>query len=344
MEFNDILKLAKTVAKADPSKPVAYSFGDNNFGYAEMNEALRAEFAALAPDYRTYKINQNTIFSLIEQTIDEVLPKKVLEQYGEFAEIKSFKQGDKPIFVQKITNASRQRAKQFIGKVGLAGLYEVFKLDGASYEIATNAMGGAAQVGFEEFLDGRVDFSELLNIVMEGLDQCIYIEIEKQLIGAANNIATTHPANYVTSTGFNETQMDRLIAIGDAYGGKSTIYCTFEFVATMIPSDVRWASDAIKNTLWNNGYLGNYKGHKVIVLPQSFEDEKNDKKVIDPSYAWIIPTGAEKPVKIAFEGGTIVDEYTNYDRSKEIQVYKKVGVRALFSNDICVYKNTSLTR
>jgi hypothetical protein len=79
-------------------------------------------------------------------------------------------------------------------------------------------------------------------------------------------------------------------------------------------------------------------------LPQSFEDETNTVKVMDPSYAWIIPVGAEKPVKIAFEGGTIVDEYTNYDRSKDVQVYKKVGVRAIFSNAICVYRNTSLKR
>ena len=170
MEFNDILKLAKTVAKADPSKPVAYSFGEKSFGYSEMNETLRAEFAALAPDYRTYKINQNTIFALIEQTIDDVLPNRVMEQYGQFAEIKTFAQGDKPIFTQKITQASRNRAKQFIGKVGLAGLYEVFKLDGKSYEVTTNAIGGAAQIGFEEFLDGRVDFAEVLNIVMAGLD------------------------------------------------------------------------------------------------------------------------------------------------------------------------------
>ena len=87
-----------------------------------------------------------------------------------------------------------------------------------------------------------------------------------------------------------------------------------------------------------------YKNHQVIVLPQSYEDETNMKKVIDPKYAYIIPVGAEKPVKIAFEGGTIVDEYTNYDRSKEIQVYKKVGVRAVFSNAICVYENTSLVK
>ena len=343
MEFNDILKLAKTVAKADPSKPVAYSFGEKSFGYSEMNETLRAEFAALAPDYRTYKINQNTIFALIEQTIDDVLPNRVMEQYGQFAEIKTFAQGDKPIFTQKITQAARNRAKQFIGKVGLAGLYEVFKLDGRSYEVTTNAIGGAAQIGFEEFLDGRVDFAEVLNIVMAGLDECIYMEIEKQLIGAAQNVQTANVNNMSTQNGFNEKEMDRLLSISDSYGGRATIYCTFEFAATMIPSDNRWSNE-MKNTMWNNGYLGAYKGHQVIVLPQSFEDETNSKKVIDPAYAWIIPTGAEKPVKIAFEGGTIVDEYTNYDRSKEVQIYKKVGVRAIFSNDICVYKNTSLTR
>ena len=339
LKFEDMLKLAKTVAKANPSAPTAYAFGDKTYGYSEMNEALRLEFQELAPDYRNYKINQNTIFALIEQTIDDVLPARVLEQYSQFAEIKTFAQGDKPIFTQKITTASRRRAKQFIGKVGLAGLYEVFKLDGKSYEVTTNAIGGAAQIGFEEFLDGRVNFADVLDIVMEGLDECIYVEIEKQLIGATTSII---PANMVSETGFQEDQMDRLLSIADSYG-KSAIYCTFEFAATMLPK-TDWVSNEMKNKVWDNGYLATYKGHQVIVLPQSFEDETNTTKVIDPSYAWIIPVGAEKPVKIAFEGGTIVDEYTNYDRSKEVQVYKKVGVRAVFSNAICVYRNTSLTR
>jgi hypothetical protein len=327
------------VAKANPSAPTAYSFGDKTYGYSEMNETLRTEFQELAPDYRNYKINQNTIFALIEQTIDDVLPARVLEQYSQFAEVKTFAQGDKPIFTQKITQASKRRAKQFIGKVGLAGLYEVFKLDGRSYEVTTNAIGGAAQIGFEEFLDGRVNFADVLDIVMEGLDECIYIEIEKQLIGAVNNVIN---ANKTSQTGFVETEMDRLIAIADSYG-KAAIYCTFEFAATMVPSE-GWVSDEMRNQKWNNGYLANYKGHQVIVLPQSFEDETNTTKIIDPSYAWIIPVGADKPVKIAFEGGAIVDEYRNYDRSQEVQVYKKVGVRAIFSNAICVYRNTSLTR
>ena len=340
LEFKDMLTLTKLVANAKPSAPVAYSYGDKQFSYSDLADTVRSEFAALAPDYRTYKVNQNTIFALLEQTIDDVLPKRVLEQYSQFAEIKTFSQGDKPIFTQKITQASKRRAKQFIGKVGLAGLYEVFKLDGQSYEVTTDAIGGAAQIGFEEFLDGRVDFADVLDIVMQGLDECIYVEIEKQLIGAVENV---QGANKVSKNTFSETDMDKLISIADAYG-QATIYCTFEFAATMIPSDARM-SDAMKENLWlENGYFATYKGHKVVVLPNSFEDEKNTTKVIDPSYAWIIPTGADKPVKIAFEGGTIVDEYTNYDRSKEVQVYKKVGVRAVFSNAICVYQNTALKR
>ena len=339
MEFKQLLQLAKTVAKAKPSAPVAYSFGEKQYSYADLNDTLREELNGLAGTYRDYQINKNTIFALMEQTINDVVPERVMQQYSQFAEIKTFAQGDKPIFTQKITQASKRRAKQFIGKVGLAGLYEVFRLDGTSYEVTTNAIGGAAQIGFEEFLDGRVDFATVLDIVMQGLDECIYIEIEKQLIGAVQNVQA---ANKYTSNAFDEAQMDRLISIADSYG-KATIYCTFEFAATMIPSD-GWVSDEMRNKMWDNGYLGNYKGHNVVVLQQSYEDETNTVKIIDPSYAWIIPVGADKPVKIAFEGGTIVDEYTNYDRSKEVQVYKKVGVRAIFSNAICVYRNTSLTR
>ena len=334
----DLITLAKTVAGANPSSPVAYSFGEEKFSYADLNETLRNELRALAGTYSLYRENKNTIFALMEETIDDVLPKKVLEQYGQFAEIKTFAQGDRPVFTQRITMAAKRRAKQFVTKVGLAGIYEVFKLDGKSYEVQTSAFGGAAQIGFEEFLDGRVDFADVLDIVMEGLDECIYLEIERALKGAVDSLQAS---NKTSQTSFVETEMDKLLQIADSYG-QGTIYCTYEFAASMVPAE-GWISNEMKNQKWNNGYLGNYKGHRVIVLPQSYEDETNTTKVIDPSYAWIIPTGGnEKPVKVAFEGQTIVREYDNKDMSKEIQIYKKLGVAAIITNNICVYRNTSL--
>ena len=334
----NLVALMKQVAKADPSAPVSYSFNGQNLSYEAMNETLRKELNELAGTYSMFRENRNLIYSMIEETLDEVLPKKIMQRYDQYAEVKTFAQGDKPVFRRPLNN-TRQRAKQFITRVGLAGIYEVFKLDGKSYEVPTSAFGGAAQIGFEEFLDGRVDFADVLEIVMEGLDECVYLEIERALKGAVTSL---QPANKTSQTTFVETEMDRLLSVADSYG-QSTIYCTYEFAATMVPSE-GWISDEMKNQKWNNGYFANYKGHRVIVLPQSFEDETNSVKVIDPSYAWIIPTGAEKPVKIAFEGETIVRDIDNADMSKEIQIYKKMGVSALITNNICVYRNTSLTR
>jgi len=335
---SELIKLAKVTANADPSSKVAYSFGEQNLSYEVLNETLRKELNELASTYALYRENKNTIFELIEETINDVLPKKVLEQYGMFAEVRTFAQGDKPRFVQKITAAARRRAKQFITKVGLAGVYEVFKLDGKYVDVETEAWGGAAQIGFEEFLDGKVDFAELTDIIMEGLDEAVYKEIAKALVAAVTKLQS---ANKSTQTAFVEEEMDRLISIADSYG-RATIYCTYEFAATMVPAE-GWRSDAMKDQRWNNGYLANYKGHNVIVLNQSYEDETNRTKVIDPSYAYIIPTDANKPVKIAFEGATAVKEVDNQDWSKEIRVYKKFGVATLITNNICVYRNTSLT-
>lgn len=338
LEFKDLTKLAKIAVNAKPS--TNYSFEGESFTASEINETLRNELNAIAGDYHSFQENKHTIFRLMEETIDDILPQKVLEQYGQFAEFKTVAQGDKAIFRQKVTTASRRRAKQFITKVGLAGIYEVFKLDGKSYELPITAFGGAAQVSIEEFLDGRVDFNELVDIVMEGLDEAIYLEIEKALIGAADSLTTN---NKTTQAGFVESAMDKLIQIADSYG-RSTIYCTYEFAATMVPSD-GWVSDSMKDQKWQNGYLGIYKGHNVVVLNQSLVDETNSTKVIDPSYAWIIPTGSgEKPVKIAFEGQTLVDDRKNDDWSREVQIYKKLGVGALITNNICVYKNTSLSK
>lgn len=338
LDIKSLTNLAKTIARADKNTATAYSFGGENFSYQDLNETLRTELKELVGTYTLFRENKNALFKLMEETIDDVLPKKILESYGRFAEIKQFNQGDKPVFTQKITSSAKRRAKQFITKVGLAGVYEVFKLDGKSYEVPTSAFGGAAQIGFEEFLDGRVDFADVLNILMEGLDECVYIEIERALKAAVVNL---QPANKATTATFMEADMDRLISIADSYG-QSTIYCTYEFAATMVPSE-GWISDTMKEQKWNQGYLANYKGHDVIILPQSYEDDTNTKKVIDPSHAWIISTGAnDKPVKVAFEGPTIVREYENRDLSKEIQAYKKFGAAAMITNNICVYIQTSL--
>ena len=340
LNFDQLLQLMKATAKANASAPTSYSFNGQNLSAEALNETLREELHDLCKTNADYRNNKNMIFSLMEQTLDEVLPKKVTESYMQFAEVKTFGQGDKPIFRRKLN--SNNRAKQFITRIGLAGVYEVFKLgkNEEAFEVRTSAIGGAAQVGLEEFLDGRVDFAEVTRIVYEGMEELIAKEVAHALKASINQLP---PANRVAANGFDETEFDRLLNIASAYGNPA-IYCTYEFAVKMIPQEAWRYTEDMKKELWESGRLANYKGRTVTILEQGFEDETNSRKVIDPGYCWIIPSGANsKPVKIAFEGNTLVQDLDNRgDWSKEIQVYRKVGVVAMLTNDICCYVDTSL--
>ena len=334
LERKELLGLMKAAASADASKSLTYSVAGQTLSIDAMNSTLRDELNVYAKDYATFRENKNLLMALMEETLDDVLPRRVMERYGDFAEVKTFAQGEKAVFVKK---TGKQRAKQFITKVGHAGRYEVFKLASKSFGMDMQAVGGAAQIGLEEFLDGRVDFAELIQIVLETMDERVYEEIAKQLIAG---IEALPAANKTVQTGFVATEFDKLLAIASSYGAPA-IYCTYEFAVKMIP-DSAWISDAMRNERWAKGYFTRYKGYPVIILPQSYTDETNAVKVIDPSYAWIF-AGDTKPVKVGFEGQTLVREVENEDWSREFQAYKKFGVISIMNSDVFSYRDSSLT-
>ena len=335
LEMNQLKALAKAAAEANRSAATCYSVNGENLSVSAINDTLRDQFNEIAGTYNLYRENKTKVYSLVETLLDGILPTKVLQRYADFAETQTFAQGTKPVFIRK---TGKMRAKQFITKVGLAGRYEVFALGEKSFEVATSAIGGAAAIGFEEFLDGRVDWAELVNIVLEGMDELILREIAKALMASIEQLPA---ANRVAATGFDETGMDRLVSVVSAYG-TPVIYCTREFAVKMVPKE-GWISDSMRDERWANGFLANYKGVRVVLLPQSFEDETNATKVIDPGYAWIMPTGSnEKPVKIAFEGSAHMREVENDDWSREMQVYQKVGVGVMFTNNMASYVDESL--
>ncbi len=334
----DLVQLGKIAMTANASAPTAYSFNGQSLTYSAVNETLREELNALAETHALYRENKNLIFSIMEEVLDDVLPKAVADRYAGLATVKVFAQGDKPEFKRNRTN--NRRAKQFITRVGLAGRYEVFKLSKKteSFQVPTSALGGAAQIGFEEYLDGRIDMAEVLNIVLEGIDETIQEEVVRAMEGAINQLPV---ANRVSENGWDPDSMDELIAISSAYG-TPVIYCTREFAVRMIP-EAGYLTEGMKEKIWNNGWLGNYKGVRVVILEQSFTDETNSTKVVNPAHCWVIATGANStPIYVAMEGNTLMKEHENDDWSRDIQVYKKVGVVAMLNNSVCHYYDSSL--
>jgi len=343
-------ELMSTVAQADRKATVAFSYGDRKFSYEQLNDALRSELKELAGDYSSYRKNKNLLFELMEEVVELVLPKNVYENMKLFAEIKNFEHGDKAFFKRR---QSALRGRSFVTRAGVAGVYEAFKLSSEIINVETQAFGGAAQIGLEEFLEGSVDFAELMDIINVGLEEAVY----KQVIAALTSLATGGitgyaggltnklPANnIVTAAGWAPIAFNNLLGIARTYG-EPTIFASQQFAYNIKPDSGYLVSDVDRSEIRDRGYVGKYNGANVVVLPQSFFNVTNDaaQLVVPIGFAWIIPSGTDKPVKVAFEGGTVVEEFQNRDWSKEIQVFKKFGVTLITNPGICVYEDSALS-
>jgi hypothetical protein len=309
-----------------------------NFSASDMEGTLREQLRALAPDFNAFRRNKLEIFELMQEVIDEVAPNRIRDAIGMFAEVKTYGQGQKARFSIK---KGRNNVKRFITRVGLGGVFERVRLDSDFIDVTTHAFGGSGYVEFEQFLDGSMDFAELTDLIIQGIEDSIYKEIQTALIAtyAALPTANKHAAN-----SFVSAEMKRIINTVKAYGGNATIICTPEFAGTITP-DANFIGDADKSDVRDQGYIGRFHGANVVVLPQSFEDANNTVKVFNAQYAFIIPTGGsadEKIVKVALEGQTVVDEVKNADQSMEFSAYKKVGTVVLNTNHFGIFQNTAL--
>jgi hypothetical protein len=323
---------------------------------SDIRKATSEAIHELAHDFNSYRRNKIDIFEIMQEAYDEILPKSVEEFMGTFAEIKQVKDNEKAQFVVK---RGRQRAKQFVTKVGLSGAYEAFRLDKDTFEVSATAIGGTSYIDFERYICGDEDIAESAEILLEGLIESVYGEVQKALIASVN--ADNRPAkNKAITAGFDPDAMRRLVRIAGAYGdGGVTIFATPEFVQEMGPEAVgmpmAWTRNSgatgVATPVYNPrnideiaqyGRIKTFGGQPIVEIPQSFTDETNTTTIVNPALAYVFPNGSTKPVKIVFEGETHVDEFKNRDRSFEVEAYKKVGVGIITNHNWCVYVNTDL--
>lgn len=319
-----------------------------NYTAETVDDALRGELQAMCSSINNFMRNRYDIYDIIITTADEVVPNKVIDVMGIFAEIRQVPQGQKALF--KRGGLGRARAKKFLTQVGLAGVYETFRLDNETFELGGHAIGGAATIDFERFLDGAENMADLMEIITEGLTDAAFGEVQKALIAAANAVGRPD-ANKVIENTFNGDKMFKLVSTVKAYGGQAVIFATPEFVGAMGPDAIVPVSVAGQQAVYhpgdidaihNNGYVNIFRGTPIVQIPQSFIDESNTTTWINPQFAYVLPAGKEKVVKIVFEGETQVYDWTNKDQSMEIHTYKKMGAAILTHHNWGIYQNTGI--
>ena len=321
----------------------------------DYEAALRDELAKLMTkdgkhfNRHVFNRNKEDIFELLEENLQEMLPQDVKSALDMFVEVKNYAQGTRPEF--RVTRG-HQRGKQFVTRATESGNYETFRLDRDRFDLYIQAIGGAGYVDFERYLDGLENMTEIYQIIQEGIVDRLF-EMVQECLMASWNAAGRPARNKVAANTFNPIAMKKLCNTVAPYGSP-VIYCTPEFAAEMVNAivyNVNQSTTAVKISdqdmidIRERGYIGKFQGVPVILMPQSFTDEKNEKLLFNPSFAYVLPAGKEKIIKMAFEGSPYFREWDDHegDNSFTLQGYVKVGV-GLFTlpNYWGIYYNSAL--
>ena len=317
-----------------------------NYTVSAVNEALSDVLKSMSGSINTFMKNRYDIYDYIIEAADEVVPNRVASALSAFAEVKSVGQGQKAVFSRTV---GRSRAKQFLTQVGISGVYETFRLDKESFELPTKAVGGAITADFERWLDGVEDTAVFMDVIVEGLTDAVFMEVQKALRAALNS--TVRPeANKVISATFEPEKMVKLISIVKAYDGAAVIFAPPEFISAMgadaiVPVGANYAgvySPKDIEAIHDTGYINIFRGTPIVEIPQSFVDESNEKTWIEPQLAYVLPAGKSKVVKVALEGKTQIYDLPNRDNSMEIHAYKKMGAGILTHYNWCIYQNEEI--
>ena len=334
----EIFDLAKLAAQNK-----GYIANAETFSAQDVSESLRGELKKFVGNYYDFQKNKMDLFELIATTVDVMLPRRVESVMGQFAEIQNLPQGARATFRRKL---NRLRARQFVGRVSPAGIYETFRLDHDTFEVYVHAIGGGIRIDWERYLDGTEDWSELIGLINEAMEYQVYKEITAELQASLN--AVGRPTDNKVNGAYDKTTMRDLVNTVRAYGQGAVIFATEAFVAKM-GDDVTYGnttvgtginvSPADVEAMRTTGFISMFYGTPIVIIPNSYTDETNTAWQIDDTYAYVMPTGGEKVVKVVFEGGTIVNDFGQLpgDYSMEMMMYKKFGTAILYTNTWGIY-------
>ncbi len=313
-----------------------------NFGDIETStrKALY-EILEISDNFSARELRQKReyVMALIEEEIDAVMPAKLAERIGDFAEIKQYKRDDEVIFTLK--NRGKRRAFMTIKKGQRGGTYEAARLDTVHMSLPTWTETVSVFVTLEEILLGKYSLRDLMNNILDGFVERLYL----QVIGALREASTYAPAaNRGSASGIDKDQLDDIIRVVGAYGKPVIMgfHKTISKIDNLVPvatATPNFPSEDLSE-IRSKGYVSLYKGIPVVLLPNYIVDENtNAEWLLEEDMLYILPTG-EKPVKVALKGEMFTKVVEHATGSEEQNAHKILGVGILLYNNIGVYQDT----
>lgn len=311
-----------------------------SFSAADVNEAaVKAIMSECGLDEnstgRDFRAVEDRAFALIEEAIDEVLPKKIESVLGEFAEVRQFARDAEVSF--NIEKVGKNRAKLTIAKGARGGIYRAAKLDNKYFSPKTEVATVAVYVTLEEIILGTMSLAALYSNILEGFEEAIYKDVFNALASGKSAAGEGYDAKTTTTTKADlGSAIDAVMPTVKAYG-IPTIFGSYAALSN-IYNPLASTASGYPNTedsldVRKYGFVQIYKGVRCVELPNYLVSD--DKWFYDDDKVFIVPSGM-KPVKVALKGDLTLVRNTQATGSEKWEAHKIVGVGLAMANNYAV--------
>lgn len=338
-------KLSRLLVAAFEGKPVVD--GELNFAAEDVNTAaVKALYEALGldenADARKIRSVENAAFALIEEKVDEILPKKLEAVLNEYAEVRTFARDAEVLF--NIEKIGKNRAKLTISKGARGGIYRAARLDSKYFNLETRVETVAVYVTLEEILLGTMSLGELFSNILEGFEEAIYKEVFNALASAPAvagypRIKDGDPALASVTKETLGDALDLVLPYVKQYGIPTV------FGSAVAMDKLQNVADAYHPELEDSrerrqfGIIRLYKGVRIVELPNYLVDNSNSEWFYDPKMVFVLPSGI-KPVKVALKGEMYIKKNEQAVGSEKWEAHKLLGVGVAMANNFAVIEVT----
>lgn len=307
----------------------------------ELSRLFRKEVYRLANmnysseiDLVHFATNPNIVwsaFAIIDSMVEMVIPSTLIESMGAYTDIRVGGFGDTFKFDVKsrdlfpVTKASRNKRmaelqKQYNGTVILNPENHMVTVYVSLYRVLSG-------------LESLGDF--VAKAVMSMENEMTY-DVYNAFNTAMTNLPTTPVDGELKFVGYSQSNLTKLIERVAAFNrAKPVILGTRLALQAVLPSDANYRYDLESNYV-KLGYIPNFMGADVIMLPQIADWKNPFKLLLDDTRIYVVSPGSQKIVKLCLEGSTITNTGGVFDAADLTQTttLSKSWVAGVVTNSV----------
>jgi len=265
------------------------------------------------------------VFAMISEVLDVIIPNTVLNDFYRIAKTKNVAWGDSLKFtipnpnlfvVSKVSAGVRQTEPQRLYNSDAVLLPETRMI--------------TIEEDFYRIVSNKVDWGMLIAKVAQSMETAISTDVYTAIFNTYSTLETNlKEASYTQATFVKLAQ--RVEALNN--GAKVYAMGTKAALASVIPSDNDFKTQ-LGAEYTAMGYLGTFHGVDLLEIPQRITPSTTDF-AIDDNTIYFFAMAGDKPVKIGFEGETLINTTTsqgaNADMTFDYTLSKRFAVEVISS-------------